>query len=119
MISDKISYGSLLGSQVFQSFVGGIVAYKALTRPQFSQLQQRIFPIYFSLQTALPAILALTYPGSTILATRNSLSGVVSEGNRWSVLVPIATVFVTGLVNLVAVGPATTNIMKERKHQGM
>jgi hypothetical protein len=27
--------------------------------------------------------------------------------------------FVTGLANLAVLGPATTKIMKERKHQGM
>ena len=34
-----------------------------------------------------------------------------------SVFLPLATIFVTGLANLVFLGPATTKIMKERKHQ--
>jgi len=114
-----ITYGTLLGTQFFQSFVGGIVAFRALPRPQFSSLQQKIFPIYFGLQTALPAVLALTYPGiNTALGKApSSLAGTFSEANRWDVLVPILTVFVTGLINTVYVGPATTKIMKERKHQ--
>jgi hypothetical protein len=33
-------------------------------------------------------------------------------------MTPLLTMFVTGLANLMAVGPATTKIMKERKHQG-
>jgi len=114
------SYGTLLGSQVFQSFVGGIVAYRALPRAQFSSLQQAIFPVYFSMQTALPVILALTYPGErTAIAFRpSSLSGVLETQNRLHVLTPLLAMFVTSLANLVAVGPATTRIMKERKHQG-
>lgn len=114
------SYGTLLGSQVFQSFIGGIVAYRALPRPQFSSLQQAIFPIYFSMQTALPVILALTYPGErTAMAFRaSSLSGVLEKQNILHVLTPLVAMFVTSLANLVAVGPATTRIMKERKHQG-
>lgn len=114
-----IAYGSLLGTQVFQTFIGGIVAYRALPRPQFSSLQAAIFPIYFSMQTALPVILALTYPGErTGLALRPSgLSGVLDVQNRVHVLTPLLTVFVTGLANAMAVGPATTKIMKERKHQ--
>ncbi|TVY49857.1 putative mitochondrial outer membrane protein [Lachnellula cervina] len=113
-----ITYGTLLGTEFFQSFVGGIVAFKALTRPQFSQLQQKIFPIYFSIQTALPVVLALTYPGSrNPLGPSSSLSGTLAESNRWSVLAPLATMFVGGLVNLVYVGPATTRIMRERKVQ--
>lgn len=117
--SNMNSYGTLLGSSVFQSFIGGVVAYRALPRPQFSSLQQKIFPIYFSMQTALPAVLALTYPGSKLFGTANSLPGTFTESNRWSVLAPILTIFTTSLLNMVVVGPATTNIMKERKHQGM
>ena len=30
---------------------------------------------------------------------------------------PLATVLVTSAINLVAVGPATTRLMRERKHQ--
>lgn len=110
------SYGTLLGTQFFQSFINGIVAYKSLPRPQFSTFQTNLFPIYFGIQTALPALLALTYPGA--LGSPSSLAGALSESNRYAVLVPIATVFVSGLVNLVWIGPETTRVMKERKHQG-
>lgn len=104
-----------------QSFVAGVVAYKALPRPQFATLQSAIFPIYFSIQTTLPVVLALTYPGErTAVGTGPaSISGVLAENNRISVLIPILTMFATSLVNLLVVGPATTKIMKERKHQGM
>jgi len=68
------------------------------------------------MQTALPVVLALTYPGA--LGAPSGLYGTFAEANKWSVLVPIATIFVAGLANLVYIGPSTTNIMKERKHQG-
>lgn len=32
-------------------------------------------------------------------------------------LVPVAAVFVSSLANLLIVGPATTKVMRERKHQ--
>ena len=120
MTTIAFSYGTVLGCQVFQTFIGGIVAYKALPRPQFSSLQQAIFPIYFSIQTAAPVILALTFPGErTATGFRPSgLSGVLDPQNRVHVLTPLITMFVTSLANFVAVGPATTRIMKERKHQG-
>lgn len=71
------------------------------------------------MQTALPVVLALTYPGvSTPVGSASSFSGVFAEPNRWSVLAPMVTMFATGLINMVVVGPATTKIMKERKHQG-
>ncbi|KAK4985173.1 hypothetical protein LTR50_006118 [Elasticomyces elasticus] len=118
-----LSYGTLLGSTIFQSFIGGVVAFKALPRPQFSTLQQAIFPIFFSMQTALPVVLALTYPGEkaagigSLLRTNEGFGGLLAEQNRWSVMVPVATMFATSLANLVAVGPATTRVMRERKHQ--
>ena len=105
-------YGTLLGTVFFQSFCGGIIAYNVLPRPQFSSLQQKIFPVYFAIQTALPAVLALTYPGANNpLGTASSLQGMVAEPNRWSVLVPIAAMFVSGLANLLYLGPETTRIM--------
>ncbi|KAG9228071.1 hypothetical protein BJ875DRAFT_269851 [Amylocarpus encephaloides] len=113
-----IAYGTLLGTTFFQSFIGGVVAYKALPRPQFSQLQQRIFPIYFALQAALPAALAVTYPASSNpLGATSSISGVLAESNRYSVFFPIAGMFATGVVNMLYTGPQTTKIMRARKVQ--
>ncbi|KAF6222767.1 hypothetical protein HO133_000815 [Letharia lupina] len=119
-----ISYGTLLGSSIYQSFINGIVSYRALSRPQFSTLQAALTPVYFALQTALPVIMALTYPGvkspsslGGITTEPSSLSGILQERNRWTVLAPIATVFALNAANLLWAGPVTTRIMKERKHQ--
>ncbi|KAF6237294.1 hypothetical protein HO173_004763 [Letharia columbiana] len=119
-----ISYGTLLGSSIYQSFINGIVSYRALSRPQFATLQAALTPVYFALQTALPVIMALTYPGVKSLSSlsgntteSSSLSGVLQERNRWTVLAPIATVFALNAANLLWAGPVTTRIMKERKHQ--
>ncbi|KAJ5095664.1 hypothetical protein NUU61_005020 [Penicillium alfredii] len=109
-----LSYGTLLGTQVFQSFVGGIIAFRALPRPQFASLQTAIFPIYFSMQTALPVVVGLTASrGGQALG----LSGLTAPENCCSTLLPMATVAVTGLVNLFVLRPLTTNVMRERKHQ--
>ena len=103
-----------------QSFIAGPVAYKALPRPQFSSLQKAIFPFYFSLQSALPVILALTYPGnnSVLASSASSLQGCLDKSNRYNVLLPILVMTAMNLTNLLVLGPATTRIMKERKHQG-
>jgi len=91
------------------------VAFRALPRPQFSSLQAAIFPVYFSLQTALPVAVALTASrGGQALG----LSGLADPENRLNTLLPMATVALTGLINLVVLRPLTTNIMRERKHQG-
>ncbi|KAL8772950.1 MAG: hypothetical protein Q9209_001970 [Squamulea sp. 1 TL-2023] len=125
-----LTYGTLLGSSIFQSFIGGVVAFKCLPRPQFATLQSAIFPIYFSLQSACPILLALTYPGSSVQKPLDGGFGVVSqhsgsgiggffaEGNRWSVAAPIAVCLAANMVNLVWAGPKTNEIMRLRKHQG-
>ncbi|KAJ6141314.1 hypothetical protein N7470_010210 [Penicillium chermesinum] len=80
-----ISYGTLLGTQFFQSFVGGVIAFRALPRPQFASLQTAIFPVYFPLQTALPVVVALTASKGRHLL---GLSGLTAPENRWGTLIP-------------------------------
>lgn len=101
---------------LWQTFVGGIVAFRVLPRPQFSALQNKIFPIYFGLQSALPVALALTFPGR--LGSPGSLSGVLLEENRFTVLLPISLTLVSGLTNLLYLTPLVRETMKQRSHQG-
>ncbi|KAK1976121.1 hypothetical protein LZ30DRAFT_753670 [Colletotrichum cereale] len=114
-----ISYGALLGTTFFHSFVNGITMYRALERPAFATAQNALFPVYFAIQTALPAVLALTYPGSRSFLGEHasSIGGLLQESNRYSALLPIAAMFVTGLVNLVVVLPKTVTVMKARYAQ--
>jgi hypothetical protein len=46
------------------------------------------------------------------------LSGLIAPENRMNTLLPLATVAVTGLVNMFVLRPITTNVMRQRKHQG-
>ena len=71
------------------------------------------------MQTALPVVLALTFPGERTAIGRipSSISGVLEPSSRIHVLTPLAIMFLTGLTNMVYVGPKTTQIMRERKHQ--
>ncbi|KLJ05751.1 hypothetical protein EMPG_10791 [Blastomyces silverae] len=114
-----LSYGTLLGAQVYQTFVGGIIAYRTLPRPQFSTLQASIIPVYFSIQAALPVVVALTYPGTKTFVGRgpSSLSGVFAEDQRTTTLLPLVTMFVAGLTNRLVLGPMTAKIMRQRRHQ--
>ncbi|KAI1878082.1 uncharacterized protein JN550_000264 [Neoarthrinium moseri] len=110
-----LSYGTLLGTTVFHSFVNATASFKTLERPQFATLQRAIFPVYFGMQTILPAVMALTYPGSRITAA--GIQGVLDEANRWDVLAPIATIFVTGLVNWAYCLSATNAVTDKRRAQ--
>jgi len=95
------------------------VAFRSLPRPQFATLQSALFPVYFAMQTALPVLLALTFPAehTAIGMTASSLSGVLEPGHRLHVLTPLLTTLFCGLANMLVVGPATTKCMKDRKHQ--
>jgi hypothetical protein len=78
-----------------------------------------LFPLYFAMQAALPAVLALTYPGSrNPFGAAAGVAGVLDPSNRWSVLVPLAGGFLCAAANLAVVGPATTQVMAERRQQG-
>ncbi|PSK55134.1 hypothetical protein B9Z65_2523 [Elsinoe australis] len=119
-----ISYGTFVGATFFQSFIAGPVAFKTLPRPMFSRLQQVTFPVFFSLQSALPLIMILTYPGEKMLAAagreyriNSGFGGLSAEGNLWTVTAPLAAMLATSVANLIFIGPLTTKTMKQRHHQ--
>ncbi|KAL1843420.1 hypothetical protein VTJ49DRAFT_1770 [Mycothermus thermophilus] len=113
-----LSYGTLLGTTVFHTFVNGIIAFRHLPRVYFSSLMAELFPVYFSMQAALPVALVLTLPASrNPFGSAGGLAGVLDSGNRWGVLAPLTGAFACAVANLVVVGPATTKVMGERKAQ--
>ena len=71
------------------------------------------------MQTALPAILALTLPAerTAIGSVAGGLPGVLDPINRINVLTPLAIIFLTSAANCFYLGPVTTKTMRERKHQ--
>ncbi|KAJ4361776.1 hypothetical protein N0V83_010716 [Neocucurbitaria cava] len=113
-----LSYGTLLGSTLFQSFISGVVAFRVLPRPQFSTLQKHTFPVYFTLQTLAPLAMLFTYPSgsSSVLPFLSSNPKVQTPTDRLAAWL-IATMFFTALANWVYIGPKTTEIMALRKHQ--
>ena len=115
-----ITYATLTGTTFFHSFVNGIVMFRVLERPQFSAVQAKLFPIYFSMQAALPVVLAVTYPGggSALSSSSSSVAGVFEGENLMSVLLPLGTILVTGLVNLTVLLPMANQTTKERRDQG-
>lgn len=92
--------------------------FKTVSRHSFSAIQTGLFPIYFGIQTAVPVILALTFPSNALFGIPSGISGVLHETGRWTALAPLATAFITGLVNLVILLPLVTTVMKERRGQG-
>jgi hypothetical protein len=103
-----LAYSTLLGTELYQSFVMTKVAYQALPRSAFTSLQKRVFPIYFRGQSLLLLLVAATVPPR----------GPISLARQWTVWVPIIVAGATAALNLLVYGPETQKVMIERVHQG-
>ncbi|CAI6092084.1 hypothetical protein V2G26_013616 [Clonostachys chloroleuca] len=112
-----IAYGTLLGTSFWHSFIVGPVMFKTVERPVFSAVQSGLFPTYFGLQTAIPVVLALSFPGNTLLGISTGVSGLLHESHRLGSLLPITTAFLSGFVNFVVLLPTVNKVMKQRQGQ--
>ena len=92
--------------------------YRTVSRKDFSAIQNKLFPVYFGMQVGIPAFMALTFPGNTLTGLSDSIYGLLDPSVRLDSLVPIATIFVAGLVNLVVLLPMVSQVMKDRMGQG-
>ncbi|KAK4165306.1 hypothetical protein QBC43DRAFT_315684 [Cladorrhinum sp. PSN259] len=111
-----LTYGTLLGTTIFHTFIGGIVSYKVLPRSYFANLMAKIFPIYFSLQTVFPLVMALTYPSSrNPFGFASGIHGLRAQGK--GVMFSLGFAAICGLANLAVVGPETTRCMDVRRGQ--
>ncbi|KAL9600097.1 MAG: hypothetical protein Q9179_003327 [Wetmoreana sp. 5 TL-2023] len=101
-------YGTLLGTELYQSFVMTKICYNALPMSAFTTLQKRVFPAYFRLQSILLLLTAATHPPF------GPLSLVSLPGD----LIPLAFGGALAALNLIIYGPRTQEMMVERIHQG-
>lgn len=60
----------------------------------------------------------MTSVGGATVRQNAGIRGLVEGDNLLTALVPVALMFGTSLLNLVLLGPATTKVMRKRKHQG-
>ncbi|KAH9877666.1 hypothetical protein J1614_002883 [Plenodomus biglobosus] len=102
-----ISYGTLLGTSLYQTFVMTKVCYRALPMSAFTTLQKRVFPVYFRSQTALLILTAMTLPPY----------GPVSLFSKKKDWIPLGFASGLALLNLFVYGPRTQTTMIERIHQ--
>lgn len=103
-----ISYATLLGTSLFQTFVNTKVCHNELPKSAFTTLQKRLFPIYFRCQAALLVLTALTFPPA-------GPASLLKEKRDW---IPFAIAAVTAMANLFIYGPRTRRAMIDRIHQG-
>ncbi|KAH8663616.1 hypothetical protein BGZ60DRAFT_432753 [Tricladium varicosporioides] len=102
-----IAWGSLLGTELYQSFVMTKLCYVHLPRPQFTTLQKRVFPVYFNIQTGLALATALTYPSGSVVGLIDNTTDVIILG----------VTFGLSVLNMFVYGPRTSKAMVERVHQ--
>jgi hypothetical protein len=84
------------------------VCYRALPMSAFTQLQKRVFPVYFQAQTILIVLTAVTHPPHSL----------VSLVSRWYEAVPLGLTTAMAVLNLFIFGPRTSKAMMDRVHQG-
>lgn len=104
-----ICFSTLLGTELFQTFVVTKVCHNALPRSAFTTLQKQLFPIYFRIQSLLLLLATLTYPPHGILSL------VQKKGDA----ILFAVAGVPAVLNIMLYGPLTRQVMIERIHQGM
>ncbi|GAB1316419.1 hypothetical protein MFIFM68171_06629 [Madurella fahalii] len=100
-------YSTLLGTEMFQTFVNTKVCFDALPRSAFTTLQKRIFPVYFRGQTVLLLLSAVTFPPH----------GLPSLARQMADWIPYAVAGTTSLLNLLMYGPKTRQAMIDCIHQ--
>ena len=82
-------YSTLLGTELYQTFILTKVSFQALPRPAFITLQKRLFPVYFRIQTLLLVLTAVTLPPRSLLSLSETkldgalllMAGVMAMGN--------------------------------------
>jgi hypothetical protein len=101
-------YSTLLGTELYQTFVMTKLTYNALPISMFRSLQKRVFPVYFRSQTSMIVLVALTVPPHGPWSLTQNIASYIALG--------IAGV--TAALNLMVYGPATQEAMVAVTHQG-
>jgi hypothetical protein len=101
VLTHLLSFMSWFGCSVWVSFVAGLVMFKNLPRHTFGRLQSKLFPAYF--------LFSALMIGVSIV----SASALTSEWQQ-RYKIPLSSILVTVLVNLVYLEPKTTAVMFER-----
>ncbi|KAF2969763.1 hypothetical protein GQX73_g3798 [Xylaria multiplex] len=102
-----LSFSTLLGAQLYQSFLITKICFVSLPRSAFTTLQKRLFPVYFRTQSLLLILTAVTIP-------RQGPFTLIANKVAW---IPFAVAGVTATLNWWVYGPRTRQIMIERIHQ--
>ncbi|KAJ3821775.1 hypothetical protein F5880DRAFT_1624589 [Lentinula raphanica] len=106
-----ILYSWLFGMSLWITFFGGVIAFKALPRQQFGNLQHKTFPIYF--------LISLGLVSSLLLIWTSAHPDVLTYWNRPMVadvlqVYILSSVLIAQGANHFVIGPMTSSTMFER-----
>lgn len=117
-----LSFSTLLGTQIWQSFAVTKIAFQSLPRSAFTTLNKRIFRAYFLGQSILVLITAITAPSNSVLENlpfRVSAEPSSSTDQRaittWAAT--FAVMACSSLLNLFLWEPRSRRAMIDRTHQ--
>src|SRR4051812_1648128 len=96
-----LAYSTLLGAQLYQSFIMTKIAHQILPRSLFTTFQKRVFPICFQGQSLLLVLAAITVPPYGPLSLAKE---------KWDLIPWIISATTAGL-NLMVYGPRTKQAM--------
>ncbi|KAF8350186.1 hypothetical protein F5887DRAFT_419303 [Amanita rubescens] len=106
-----VAYAWLFGMSFWNTFFGGVIAYKTLPRQQFGALQHKTFPIYFLISIALSSLMIVywvfTHPDVATYILRPEVTDVAQ-------LYALLTIFGCQALNYFVIGPITSKTMFER-----
>ncbi|KAF9458358.1 hypothetical protein BDZ94DRAFT_1173849 [Collybia nuda] len=106
-----VGYAWLFGMSLWISFFGGVIAFKALPRQQFGNLQHKTFPIYFVISIIISSFLLgfWTISHSNVIThiTRPNVADVAQA-------YALASVLLCQAFNYFVIGPLTSRTMFKR-----
>jgi len=106
-----LSFSFIFGMSIWVTFIGGVITRRVLAREHFTPLQQRIFPMYFTLSTLTSTGLLLAWirnHGNVIAHIADPTVPEVSQAYA------LAIVAVSHTLNTVWFGPATSKLSSAR-----
>ncbi|KAI0004128.1 hypothetical protein BJV74DRAFT_425387 [Russula compacta] len=106
-----LGFSFTFGMSLWVTFIGGIIAYKALPRHQFGSLQQRTFPIYFNLNALISSGLLLAWIRNHSAVITHITDPTVPDVTQAYAL---AVVAVSQALNSFWLGPATSKLFAVR-----
>jgi len=94
-----VSSSIFVGSNVWTTFFSGIIMFKNMDRTSFGNLQARLFPCYFALQSISASL----------------MTALAATGQKRSLAVASGAALALSLLNLAVLEPLTTAAMYKRR----